>query len=160
MIVIFLPRRRWRGTRRRAPGRRGRGGRQLRGIDTFTISMLPHLAKRFSFLTFFSEQNPPLDPVLRIQIHWIWIRILNFSPIWTRKEMLNRYRYRNSFKGKQISLKPSENSGNCRKCWWFESLNGELLSSILHVLPLIYSIFVFLPVLNTDPIWIRIQNTA
>ena len=54
-----------------------------------------------------------------------------------------------------------------------ESLNGELMSSIIHVLPLIFSIFTCLDpdpyseygsrstrVLNADQIWIRIHNNA
>ena len=52
-----------------------------------------------------------------------------------------------------------------------ESLNGEFMSSILHLLPLISPIFTYVDsyleygpvstkVLNTDPNCIRIQNTA
>ena len=56
-----------------------------------------------------------------------------------------------------------ENNDTGRNVYSVKSVNGEFMSSILHILPLIYSIFYlygsrFTEVLNTDPIWIRIYT--
>ena len=92
-------------------------------------------------------RNHFIRPTLWIPIYLIWIRILNFGPIWP---FLN------------YKKKMATETFYCQFSLW-------ILSSILHYLPLIYPIFTCVdpdpykdpcPHLKTNPICIRIQNTA
>ena len=93
------------------------------------------------------------------------MRILNFGPLWIRIQI--------RIQGYVINFKPEENNVTGREglCLSLESLNGEFMSSILHLLLLIYPKFNWLEqdpyskcksgstkVMNTDPIWFRIRS--
>ena len=95
------------------------------------------------FRSYFNSILPPYYlPVLRIQIHWIWILILNFCPIWIRfriRGYLINFKKKNkiylkeklfSKKISQKTIRKTVRNGTWRNFLSVEYMNCEFMSSI------------------------------
>ena len=121
-----------------------------------TIPTSPHIRKGAQLNIHILIIMVVLRPVLWIQIHWNWIRFQEIGPIWIR---ILSYRYVINFEEKIIKKASTEKI--------FFNIYGKCLSSILHLLPLIFISVYPDPYseygsrsgskkfLNTDPIWIH-----
>ena len=117
-----------------------------------SISRLPMLWLWLALLLWtnnfkLSVEMGNFELAVRIQINWICIRILNFGPIWIWILELSILKEISKYSSREEHFFGKKSFFNDRKCCTgkfvsqFLSLNGEFLSSKLHLLLLIYPIF-------------------